>query len=285
MSDRPAGKDESIIVKLGTLPPSKYFLVHLAGIILMFIPLIFPLGLPVQTSQPVVDYYRTISDLPEGSVVAVSMGASAALLDEQEAQFLATWKIIFSNKLKVIFYSTTEDSNIILERHLGTKVKPSDYGYTYGVDYVLLGYSPLGEAGQSAFVRNIRSLYPVDYYGTPLDNIPLMSDINDQSGVDLIIYEYTSCTDVEWVIRQWVVPFNKPALVTTLGCCGPMAAPYYPSQIKGFLTGSGAGTEIEVVSGFPGPGAAMSDSKSLGILPWLLSMVFANLAWFLRRSK
>ena len=191
MSDRPAGKDESIIVKLGTLPPNKYFWVHLAGIILMFIPLIYPLGLPVQTSQPVIDYHRTIENLPEGSVVAVSFGAAASLLDEQEAQFLATWKILFSNKLKVIFYSTTEDGNIILNRHLENSVKPSSYGYSYGVDYVLLGYSPLGEAGQSAFVRNIRSLYPVDYYGTPLDNIPLMKDINDQSGVDLIIFEYT----------------------------------------------------------------------------------------------
>ncbi|MFH2110174.1 MAG: hypothetical protein ABIJ47_02815 [Candidatus Bathyarchaeota archaeon] len=284
MSDRPAGKDESIIVKLGTLPPNLYFWVHLAGIILMFIPLIYPLGLPVQTSQPVIDYVNTLDALPEGSVVAVSFGASASLLDEQEAQFLATWKILFSNKLKVIFYSTTEDANIILDRELGV-VKPSSYGYTYGVDYVLLGYSPLGEAGEAAFVQNIRSLYPVDYYGTPLNNIPLMKDINDASGIDLVIFEYTACTSVEWVIRQWVVPFNKPALGTTLGCCGPMAAPYYPSQLKGFLSGSGAGTEIEVVSGFPGPGAAMSDSKSLGILPWLLSMVFANLAWFLRRSK
>jgi hypothetical protein len=284
MSDRPAEEGENILVKLGTLPPSRYFWVHLAGIILMFIPLVYPIGLPVQTSQPVIDYYNTIVNLPQDSVVAVSFGASAALLDEQQAQFLATWKILFNKGYKVIFYSTTEDGPIILDRQLG-QVKPESYGYQYGKDYVRLGYNPLGEAGQQSFSRNIRGIYPSDYYGTPLDNIELMKNINDQNGIDLIIYEYTSCTDVEWVIRQWTVPYNKPTVITTLGCCGPMAAPYYPKQIQGFLSGSGAGTEIEVVSGYPGPGAAMSDSKSLGILPWLLSILLANIAWFMRRSK
>lgn len=250
----------------------------------MFIPLISPLGLPVVVSEPVIEYYNHIVDLPEGSVIAVSFGASASLLDEQEAQFLATWRTIFAQGHKVIFYCTTEDSPIVIRNELEVVV-PESYGYTYGTDYVILPYSPLEEAGQAAFAQNIRSIYSTDIQGTSLDAIPLMEDINDETGIDLLIFQYTACTSVEWVVRQWVVPYNKPVLGTTLGCCGPMAAPYYPTQVQGFLSGSGAGTELEVISGNPGPGAAMSDAKNLGILPFLAAILWMNVKPFIGKEE
>ena len=250
----------------------------------MFIPLISPLGLPVVVSEPVIEHYNHIVDLPEGSVIAVSFGASASLLDEQEAQFLATWRTIFAQGHKVIFYCTTEDSPIVIRNELEVVV-PESYGYTYGTDYVILPYSPLEEAGQAAFAQNIRSIYSTDIQGTSLDAIPLMEDINDETGIDLLIFQYTACTSVEWVVRQWVVPYNKPVLGTTLGCCGPMAAPYYPTQVQGFLSGSGAGTELEVISGNPGPGAAMSDAKNLGILPFLAAILWMNVKPFIGKEE
>jgi hypothetical protein len=250
----------------------------------MFIPLVAPLGLPVVLSEPVKDYYNNIVDLPEGSVIAVSFGASASLLDEQEAQFLATWKTIFQQGHKVIFYCTTEDSPIVIRNELQVVV-PESYGYTYGEDYVILPFSPLAEAGETAFAQNIRSIYTTDIQGTSLDAIPLMEDINDQSGIDLLIFQYTACTSIEWVVRQWVVPFNKPVIATTLGCCGPMAAPYYPTQVQGFLSGSGAGTELEVVSGNPGPGAAMGDAKNLGILPFIAAIIWMNVKPFIGKEE
>jgi hypothetical protein len=249
----------------------------------MFIPLVYPLGLPVVLSEPVKDYYQSIADLPEGSVIAVSFGASASLLDEQEAQFLATWKTIFDHGHKVIWYCTTEDASIIINNELKV-VNPENYGYTYGEDYVILPYSPLGEAGQTAFALSIRSIYSTDINGDSLDDIPLIADIDNQAGIDLLVYQYTSCTDIEWAVRQWVVPYNKPVIATTLGCCGPMAAPYYPTQIQGFLSGSGAGTELEVVSGNPGPGAAMGDAKNLGILPFIAAIIWMNVRPFIGKE-
>jgi len=249
----------------------------------MFIPLISPLGLPVTVSEPVKDYYNSIVELPEGSVIAVSFGASASLLDEQEAQFLATWKTIFKNGYKVIFYCSTEDASIVINNELD-EVVPESFGYTYGEDYVILPYSPLGEAGQAAFAQSIRSIYSTDINGDPLNSIPLMQDIDNHEGIDLLIYQYTSCTDIEWAVRQWVVPYKTAVIATTLGCCGPMAAPYYPTQIQGFLSGSGAGTELEVVSGNPGPGAAMSDAKNLGILPFLAAIIWMNVKPFIGKE-
>jgi hypothetical protein len=268
--------------KLGIID---YRWLYALSIVLTIIPILYPLGLPIQVSEPTIGYYNAIDKLKPGSVVAVSFAPSVALLDEQEAQFLATWKMLFQRHLKVIFYCPISDGVLILQKHLGTMVKPSDYGYKYGEDYVLLGYAPLGEAGEASLAQSIRGVFPKDQDGTPLDQIPMMKDINDQSKIDLLIFVYTSCTDVEFPIRQWVVPYKKPTIVATLGCCGPMAAPYYPTQIQGFLSGSGMGTEIEVYSRNPGPGALMSDAKNLGILPFLLFFVLGNVSYLGKRFK
>ena len=283
MTQKKTWADMTFWEKLGNID---YRWLYALSIIFTIIPIVQPLGMAIQVSEPTKAYVNVIKNLPAGSVVAVSFGASAQLIDEQEAQFLATWKCLFQQKVKVMFYSTQPDGPILLKQELtGPKaiVKPASYGYTYGVDYVDLGYSPLGEAGEASICTNIRGIFKVDAYGTPLDNIPMMKDVNDQSKIALIIFEYTSCTDVEFPIRQWVVPFHKPCIVMTLGCCGPMAAPYYPTQIQGFLSGSGMGTEIEVYSGNPGPGALMSDAKNLGILPFLAFFVLGNISYLGKR--
>ena len=256
-----------------------YRWLYALSLVLMVVPILRPFGLPTVVSEPTKGYYKAIVDLPPGSVIAVSFGSSLALLDEQEAQFIATWKIYFQHDLKVIFYCTYADSMIILNEELDKIVKPESYGKLYGEDYVRLPYAPLGESGEASFATNIRGVYPTDIYGTPLDEIPMMKDINDYRGIDLIHFQYTSCTDVEFPIRQWVVPYGMKCIITTLGCCGPMAAPYYPKQIQGFLSGSGMGTELEVLSGNPGPGAIMSDAKNLGILGLLLFLLLGNISY------
>ena len=266
--------------KMGTVD---YRWVYALTLVLILIPVIRPLGIPILTSEPVKDYYKTLDQLPPGSVVAVSFRGSMGLLDEQEAQFLATWKILFQRDLKVIFYCPTADGVIILDDHLGKKVRPEDYGKVYGVDYVRLGYNPLAEAGEASFAISIRKVYPTDYKGTSLDQIPMMKEIDSYEDIDVIIFQHTSCTDVEIGIRQWAVPYKVPVLDTTLGCCGPMAAPYYPAQIKGFLSGSIAGAELEIIGRVPGPGAAMTDAKNLGIFGLIIFLVLGNASYWGKR--
>lgn len=274
--------NKTIWYKLGNID---YRWLYALSLICTIIPILYPLGLPVQVSSGTIGYFDAIDKLPAGSVVAVSFGASAQLLDEQEAQFLATWKLLFQRDLKVLFYSPIQDGPLMLQTELGKQVIPESYGKVYGTDYVVLGYAPLGEAGEASMGINIRGVYTTDWKGTPLDSLPMMQSINAAKDIDLLIFVYTSCTDVEFPIRQWVTPYKMPTIVATLGCCGPMAAPYYPTQIQGFLSGSGMGTELEVYGHVPGPGAAMSDAKNIGILPFLAFFVFGNLSYIGNRFK
>jgi len=265
--------------KLGNID---YRILYALSLILMLIPIIRPIGLPTPVSETVRGFYETIDNLPPGSVVFVSLEGSLSLLDEQEAQYIATLKILFQRDLKVVFYSVTEDGELIYN-YLFSVVNPEKYGKKYGIDYVRLGYAPLEERGQAAVALDVRSVYPRDFYGTPLDEIPMMKDIHNWKDVDLLIYYYTSCTNVEFAIRQWVIPYHTKCIVGTLGCCGPMAVPYFPDYIQGILSGSGAGAELEVISGNPGPGAMMNDAKNFGILGLLLFLILGNVSYLGKR--
>lgn len=273
---------QSIWHKMGNID---YRWLYALSLICTIAPILYPLGLPVQVSSGTIGYYNAIDKLPAGSVVAVSFGPSAQLLDEQEAQFLATWKLLFQRDLKVLFYCSTQDAPILLQKELGKQVIPESYGKVYGKDYVVLDFAFLQEAGEASMGLNMRGVYTNDWKGTPLNDIPMMQNINAAKDVDLLIFVYTSCTDVEWPVRQWVTSYNTPCIVATLGCCGPMAVPYYPTQIQGFLSGSGMGTELEVYGHVPGPGAAMSDAKNIGILPFLGFFILGNLSYIGKRFK
>jgi hypothetical protein len=275
-------KPKTFWEKLGEID---YRWLYLLSIIFVIIPILHPLGMAVSVSPNTVGYYDAINNLKPGSVVAVSFGASAALLSDQEAMFIATWKMLFQRDLKVIVYGTYPDSTIVFNNEMLTVDPLGKYGKKYGVDYVYLGYMNMGEAGETSISKNIRGIYPTDDKGTPLDQIPLMQGINDQSKIDLVIFQYTSCTDIEFPIRQWVVPYNKPCIAMTLGTCGPMAAPYYPTQIQGFLAGASGGVQIEVYSGNPGAGATINDAMNLGILPFLFFFVLGNLSYLGKRFK
>jgi hypothetical protein len=277
MSDK-----KSIWYKMGNID---YRWLYALSIIFTLFPVLYPLGLPVTVSAGTVGYFEAIDKLPPGSVVAVSFGASAQLLDEQDAQFIATWKLLFQRDLKVLVYSSLQDGPILMQNYFGKRVIPESYGKVYGKDYVVLGYALLGEAGEASMAISIRGVYSTDQAGTPLDSLPMMANINSAKDIDLLIFVYTSCTDVEWPVRQWVTPYGTKCIIATLGCCGPMAVPYYPAQVQGFLSGSGMGTELEVLGRVPGPGAAMSDAKNIGILPFLVFFVLGNLSYLGKRFK
>jgi hypothetical protein len=211
------------------------------------------------------------------------MGGGMGTLDELEAAFLATWKVLFQRDLKVVFYSPSQDGPIIFDYHFKEKAKPESYGKVYGEDYVRLGYNPLGEPGEASFALSIRSVYSTDYQGTVLDQIPMMQDIDSHNDIDLLIYIHTACTSVEIPVRQWIVPFNQPTLTITLGCCGPMTSPYYPAQVLGFLSGSGPGAELEIIGRVPGPGALINDAKNLGIIGLLIFLILGNASYWGKR--
>jgi hypothetical protein len=251
-------------------------------IILVIIPIVSPLGLPVKVSKPTRDFYNVISSLPEGSVVVYEEGSISGQYDVTRAACLATFKLIFSYPVKFIAFCDSADGPVLLKDML-SMVDPESYGKEYGEDYVIFGLAPGGETATASFATDIRKTYSTDLYGTPIDEIPLMSEINSAENVDLIIQVFVGCYNCDWVVRQWVVPYNTKYLGITSECCTPMIAAYYPASCKAYLPGTIGATEMEILARLPGEGATVSDAKNLGLIPMILFIILGNIAYFRKR--
>jgi hypothetical protein len=266
-----------MLVKVGNAVNRVLFL---APILLIVASVLMPIRVPISVSDPTRDFFRAIDGLPPDSVVVISFSGSLKSLEDQEAQFIAVWKILFQRDLKVLFYSTSPDSPIILDSHLGKKVKPEEYGKVYGEDYVRLGYTPLEEAGQASFALSIRSVYFSDHEGRQLDELPMMGDIDGHEDIDLLIYQASGRNDISWAVRQWAALFDTPLIVMTTSNMGPLVTVYYPGQIRGFVSGLQGGRELEVVGGLANAGAMISDARSLPIIALVIVVILGNITWF-----
>ena len=59
-----------------------------------------------------------------------------------------------------------------------------------------------------------------------------------------------------------------------------MSMNYFPDVMPGGLWGVKGGTELEVLSKFPGPGARLSDAQNLGLMPFILFLILGNIGYF-----
>lgn len=256
---------------------------YILSIICIIIPIVSPLGLPMKISKPTKDFYNIIDSLPEGSVIVYEEGSIAGQYDVTRAACISALKLVFDRSFKLIVFCDSADGPVLFKDMMSRIDPEGSYGKVYGEDYVVLGFAPGGETASASFATDMRKTFPTDYYGKSIDQIPMMNDINSAEDVDLIIQVFVGCYNCDWIVRQWVVPYGTTYVGITAECCAPMIAAYYPASCKGYLSGTMGATELEVLSKTPGEGATVSDAKNLGLLPMILFIVLANIAYLSKK--
>jgi len=231
-------------------------------------------------SQPTQDFYNVIKNLSEDSIIIWEEGGISGQYDVNRPPMVAAIKLIFSSNIKLVIFCDSGHGPILMKDVLDRVQPEKNYGKTYGEDYVLFGFAAGGESATASFATDIRKTFATDYYGTPIENIPLMKNINNANDIDLIIQMFVGCYNCDWVVRQWVVPYGTVYLGITPECCAPMIAAYYPASCVGYLSGIMGATELEIISKTPGEGATVSDAKNLGLIPMIIFIILGNIAYF-----
>jgi hypothetical protein len=236
----------------------------LVPIILISIPILYPLAIPFTISSYTQDSWNAISALPEGSVVVHEYQAWPEYWDVTGAQMVAVNKVLFSKHIKVIFYCLEPRAVSIPMIRSINEANPEQFGAEYGKDYVVFGLVGGEEIGMASFASDIRATCAVDFYGTPTDEIEMLKNINSAKDVDLVISNIAYCSQADWIVRQWCQNYGLKAIVITAWGCVPTVAPYYPHYIVGVIPDVEGGAEIEYLSGFYGAGLSLIDAKSVG---------------------
>jgi hypothetical protein len=166
----------------------------------------------------------------------------------------------------------------------------SNYGWEYGVDYVVFGYLSGEETAFGMIAADVGYL-GVDYDGTPVEDLPLIQSLQDSSGavgphVDASCFKLAYFSGVVTIfdmwVRQWPIAYGMRSISNT---GFQSVAPYYKKHVWGVLDGTRGSAEYEKVTGYPGVELMKLDGQNFAGSFIYLSIIVANIASLVSRKK
>jgi hypothetical protein len=245
------------------------------------IPLKFPVNLPVMVTPRVQAAFDTIDALPAGSTVLVSMDYEPDTMAELQPMAIAVLRHCFQRDLKVIGLTLYSAGPGLSEPAL--RIAAQAEGAERNRDYVYLGYKSGFQTVMIGLGESIRQQFPVDFYQTPLDSIPLLRGVDSYRQIDLVVNLSASSASEYW-IQFAGGRYHKPIV---LGLTAVMASDYYPylssRQILGLIGGMKGAAEYERLMGISGDARRGMDAQSMVHVIIVLLVVLGNAAFLASR--
>ncbi|MDH4210696.1 MAG: hypothetical protein OEV79_04545 [candidate division WOR-3 bacterium] len=256
------------------------------------IPLVIPIGIPVNVMPQSKKLFEAIEALDsESKPVLISCDFDPQSLPELYPMFLAISRQCFSKNVRVILMALWPQGTGMVE--MGLEELSNDFSKQYGVDFAFLGYKFGVAAVLLGMGENIKAVFPVDYYGTPLDSLPMMRSVKNYRDVSMIVTLSTG--DPGW--RQWLLfAQSRYGARLGVGVTAVSAADVYPyvetGQVTGLLAGMKGASEYENLVQRKGyakgtfKASQGMDAQSLGHLLIMIFIILGNVGYFyLRRKK
>ncbi len=274
---------------LSKMPRQVIYVIMALAII---IPLIVPIGMPINVMPQTKKLYDAIESLPEDAKpVLISCDFDPQSMPELYPMLEALLNHLFAKDVKILVMALWPQGAGMADIALNTI--PKIHGKEYGTDYVFLGY----KAGAAAVVLGIgdklKNVFPADYYNTSLDSIPLTAGLTDYKDISLVV----SLSAGDPGYRTWLFyGQSKFGFKLGTGVTAVSAADTYPylgsGQLVGVFAGMKGAAEYETAlykSGYNLPkrdATKAMDAQSLGHFFIMLFIIVGNIGFILlRRSK
>jgi hypothetical protein len=254
--------------------------IYLAVAVAVIIPFLLPTPLPIIVTPEAQSLYDAVEALPDGCNVMLVYDYYPSTIAECEPIAIAALHHLFRKNCKVITLSNIPLGGPSMAESV-TRMMGDQYGKTYGVDYVNLGYKYGYVAVLSGMGQSIESIFPTDNSGTPLSELPLMNSVKNYNDIAFVFEIADNSTADYWVSivnAQYGVP---------MGCGGTavMAPKFYAyvasGQFVGLLGGMRGAAEYEELVGNKGTATTGMQAQSLVHLLIIALVVLGNLGYFL----
>jgi hypothetical protein len=264
--------------------------VYLALGLAVLISLKIPFSIPIPISPEARNIYNFVDTLKAGDAIHLAMDYDPAVQGELQPMTLAILKQCFEKRIKVVITALHQFGPGLAAAALDTAAA-RHYARTgekivNGVDYVFLGYKPYPILIILGMGQNYRIPFPTDYYGVPVDSLPMMASIQNYRDVKAVLnVSGTSATD--WWISYGNGRYGMPLAI---GVTGVMATEYYPylqtGQIFGILGGLKGAAEYETLVKTPGPAVRGMKVQMVAHLIIIVFIIVGNIGYFaMRRSR
>ncbi len=258
--------------------------IYLLISISVIIPTLITFPLPVPISPETQALYDRVAAIPDSSTILLTFDYYPSTLAETEPMSVAALRQCWRKDLKIVTLSTVGlGGPSIADRVMSTMA--DEFGKVYGIDYVNLGYKANYQAVLLGIGKSIRSIYPTDFYGTPLDSLPLMKDLDTYDG-----FEFIYIISDNGIVDNWVGLVNAQyGAEMGAGVTAVMAPKFYAyvraNQLIGLLGGMKGAAEYEHLVGVKGAATSGMGAQSLVHMTIIGLIIIGNFAYFAGRRK
>jgi hypothetical protein len=257
--------------------------VYLAIGLAVLVPTIWSFNIAITPTPEVKKVYNYVEDLKAGDYLFICVDYDPSSMAELNPMTTAIVNQAFAKDIKIIFVTLSQFGPGLVEQI--TSRLAANHHKERGVDYVFLGYRPYPAIVILAMGVDFRVPFPQDYYGTPLDSLPIMKGIKNFNSVKGVI-EITSGNTADFWLTYGNGRYGFPLAI---GITGVMSANYYQylssGQLFGIIPGVKGAAEYEELVGFPGEGKAQMAYQVIAHAVILIFIIISNIAYFATRKR
>ncbi len=258
--------------------------IYLAILACVAIPLITGVRMTMGITTPVRSLYDSIERLEPGSYVWLAADYDPGSMPELYPMNVSFVQHLFAKNLRIICASLWPAGSPLAQR-VFDELAPV-YGKKYGVDYVNLGFKEGREAVMVSVAEDLRETFPRDYFGTPLDSLPIFSGISSLRNVKMLICVSAGYPGIKEWVQQIATRYGIPIGGGVTAVSGPEMYPYIQSgQLVGLLAGMKGAAEYELLLEKPGLGTSGMVAQSYVHLMIVVFIIFANVAFLIEKKK
>lgn len=204
-----------------------------------------------EPSELVLPIFNYIENLEPGIPILISMEYSPTSEPELAPMAKAVTHHAFLAGHPICYMSLWPEGGMMINR-LTKDVLESYPDAEYGKQWVNLGYKVGGEMVINSMRDSLQHIYATDAFGTSVEQIPLLNDINNLSDFGLLL-SFSGGTPG---LKEWILYAGDELDIPLAGGCkgvgAPQFLPYFPGQILGLFNGLKGASEYE---------AALLDSR------------------------
>lgn len=223
-------------------------IIYIVLAVVVIIPLILTVKLPgkvraMPRTKDVFDHIENIDPNGKRRAILISVDFDPQTEPELKPQLEAVVRHGFARNIPLLVMALPiQGTDIGIE--VFTRLA-EEHNKEYGIDYVILGWKPSPVAVILGMGNFIEQVFPTDYFGTPLAELPVMEGIRNYDDIGLVIDFTGSSYYATWVYYAHT-PYDVPVAT---GVTSVSVADIYPflgsKQFIGMLAGMKAGAEYE----------------------------------------
>lgn len=257
-------------------------IIFLAIAVAVIVPFFFPIRQPLAITPPVQQVYDAVEAIKPGQTLMLVFDYDPASMPELNPMAFAILKQVFRKGVSVVACTPFIPAGAGMGQTVLERIS-DEMGKKQGEDWVNLGFKPGGVTVILGMNEDIHAVFPKDYGGRDVDDIPLMQKVHSYKDIPLIIDLSGTAAPETWIAFARV----QCGVPVAAGMTAVMAPDFYPyldaGKLTGLLGGLRGAAEYEQLTHSPGLGTSGMTSQSWAHAAIILFVIVGNIAFTARR--